>query len=111
MLTRDEGVVLGQDVVIGALGEFRGHAGAATEFIEVAQAGHIFEVEAKGAVRLTRRGGFSVPAAVGRLKAIAALHILERALRLFGVGVSVDCVHGVAIGSPANMGHLLFAAG
>ena len=106
----DEGVVLGEDVVIGALGEFRGHTRPPAKLVEVARASHVFKIEAKRAIGLAGRGRLAVAAAVGGLEAVAALHALERALRVFGISVGVDGIHRVAVGGPTHVGHLLFAA-
>ena len=110
-LTRDEGELLGEHVIVSPLGEFRGHARAPAEFVEVAVSGHVFVIEAEGAVRLAGGAGLSVASALGGLQAIAALHGFERALRIGRVGVSVDRVGRIAVGRPADVGHLSFPAG
>ena len=110
-LARDEREVLGQHVVISALREFRGHARAPAEFVEVAVARNIFVIEGEGAVGLPGGAGLPVAAPLGRLQAIAALHGLEGALRIDRVGVGVDRVDRIAVGRPTDMGHLCFSAG
>ena len=110
-LTRDERILLGHHVIVGALREFRRHAGTSAELVEVSRAGDVFEVEAERAVRLAGRGLFAVAAAVGGLEAVAALHLLELALGVFRLRERVDRVDREAVRGPADLGHLLLAAG
>ena len=110
-LAWDERVFLGHHVVVGALREFRRDAGPAAELIEVAGARDVLEVEAERAIGLAGRGDLAVAASVGGLEAVAALHLPELALGVFRLGVSVHGVDREAIGGPADVGHLLLAAG
>ena len=105
----DERELLGQDIIVRALRELRGHPGAAAELIEVARAGDVLEVERVGAIGLAGRGLLAVAPAVGGLEAVTALHLLELALRVRRVGVTIDRIRREAVRGPADVHHLLLA--
>ena len=99
----DEGKVFGDEILEGAFGEFGRDAETAVAFIEVAGAGHVFEIGDEGAV-ISSAG--TVWACAG-FEAVAGFQWFDWAVRVMGIAVAPRRVNGKTIRSPADEDHLV----